>query len=252
MSGWDTKRHKKILVLDASPASHDGCTMLLTKSFLQGFGEVCDTEIETVKLDDLRIKPCRGCLSCWVNGGDCVINGDDVAEMKRKIENVDVFIESFPLYFFGMPGTLKIFTDRMLGMMKQYRGGVPPADGSSYHGIRSPHGNRRFVIVSSCAHTDVRKVYAPLLAQFDCICGKNNYTPLLCPQLQTLSKLDYPGAEKRLARKLDGYVEAGREFAGNGGLCAETLDKLMKPPFGDETYKTLIAAFWDSFYDGKR
>ncbi len=252
MSGWDSSKRKKILVLDASPSGHDGCTMLLTENFLKGFSEVCDIETETVKLDELDIKPCRGCLSCWgATGGECVLRGDDIAEVKRKIECSDVFIESFPLYFFGMPGTLKVFTDRMLGMMSPYRGQVPPTDGSSFHGVFKPQEDRRFVIVSSCAYTDADKVYAPLIAQFDCICGRNNYTPIFCPQLQTLSKLDYAGAERRLSKHMEKYIAAGREFAINGALSQETVENLKRPPFGNETYKVLIDAFWNGFKDRK-
>lgn len=248
MRQWDPNTHKKVLVLDASPVGHDGCTMLVTKSFLKGFSSVCDTETEIVKLGELNVQPCCGCLSCWASGdGDCVIKGDDIAEFKRKILAADVFIESFPLYFFGMPGTLKVFTDRMLGMMRPYRGQTVPDDGSSYHGLAQSRPDRRFIIVSSCAHSDTAKVYAPLLAQFDCICGRDNYTPIFSSQLQTLSKLDYNGAERRLNRHLQKYEEAGREFAQSGALDRETLNSLMRQPFGDETYKALIATFWARF-----
>lgn len=34
----------------------------------------------------------------------------------------DIFIESYPLYFFGMPGTMKLFTDRMMPFMCTYEG----------------------------------------------------------------------------------------------------------------------------------
>ena len=57
-----------------------------------------------------------------------------------------------------MPGILKLFTDRLLSMMNTYRGHKPPEGNESFHGLRYPDPNKRFVVISSCAYTEVDRV----------------------------------------------------------------------------------------------
>ena len=106
---------KKILVLNGSPKKEHSATLNVTKAFADGMLSTGNYEIEYINLSDLNIKPCTGCLSCWGRTeGECIIKNDDISKIKEKILNADVFIESYPLFFFGMPGTMKVFTDRML------------------------------------------------------------------------------------------------------------------------------------------
>ena len=80
-------------------------TFQITKSFVEGFPS--DWEIETFHLYKLNIKPCMGCFSCWTKTlGKCVIN-DDMQTLYPKIAAADIIIESFPLYFFGIPSGAK-------------------------------------------------------------------------------------------------------------------------------------------------
>lgn len=235
---------KKILVLNGSPRRGASCTMLVTEAFVDGIRSVCRCDVETVNLSDLKITPCTGCLSCWGRTeGECVIKNDDIPALKEKIGQADIFIESFPLYFFGMPGQMKVFCDRMLSMMLTYKGQNPPADGESFHGLRTPREGRKFVVISSCAYTKTDAVYDPLLKQLDCICGRDKYLPILVPQLFTLAKLD---AEARKKRFLNKFTEAGRLFGEQGTLSGEALANLSKPPFAEETYKVLLNGFWQS------
>lgn len=241
---------KKILVLNGSPRRGASSTMQVTSAFVGGMQSAADCAAETLNVRDLSIKPCTGCLSCWGRTeGECVIKDDDASAVKAKIEEADVVIQSYPLYFFGMPGEMKTLTDRMLGMMCTYRGQNPPEDGRSFHGIRRPRPGRRFVVVASCAYTDSAAVFEPLLKQYDCICGKGNYLPILCPQIFTLFKLDGEGRKKRYLNK---FYEAGRQFAVSGTLSEETLADLSKPPFSAETYRVLLEKFWENEKKGEK
>lgn len=51
-----------------------------------------------------------------------MIPDDDIPALKQKILDADVILLSYPLYFFGMPGTVKVMTDRLLSMLCTYRG----------------------------------------------------------------------------------------------------------------------------------
>ena len=238
---------KKILVLNGSPKKEKSATLNVTKAFANGMLSTGDYEIEYINLSDLNIKPCTGCLSCWgKTEGECVIKNDDIIKIKEKILNADIFIESYPLFFFGMPGTMKVFTDRMLSMMKTYRGQQSPENGESFHGIRYDK-NPKFIVITSCAYTEFGPVYAPLISQYDCICGKGNYLMLFSPQLKTLIDLKN---ESKINKYLDKFYNAGIEYANNGKLSDETYELLKKPPFSLGAYKIFLDNFWKEEKNG--
>lgn len=232
----------KVLILNGSPKKENSATLSVTKVFVEGLSEVLDLKIEYVNIVDLDIKPCLGCLSCWgKTAGECVIKNDDINIIKDKINDADIVIESFPLYFFGMPGILKVFTDRMMSMMMTYVGHKPPLDGSSFHGVRYPKKDRKFIIISSCAYTQADIVFDSLIQQFNCICGANNYTSIFSPQLKTLLDLKN---ETKINRYLSKFKEAGKEFGNYGYLKEETKKLLAKPPFSDGAYEIFLNNFW--------
>ena len=233
---------KKILILNGSPRANESTTILVTKAFVDGIVSESKAEVEYINLNDLNIKPCLGCLSCWGRTeGECVIKGDDIEMMKRKILEADIFIESYPLFFFGMPGMMKVFTDRMLSMLKTYRGQKSPVNGESFHGIRNKIVPK-FVVITSCAYTEFGPVYEPLIKQYDCICGKNNYLMLFAPQLKTLISLKN---EAKIQKHLSKFYDAGKEYALNDlKLSDETYELLKKPPFSEGAYKIFLDNFW--------
>lgn len=242
MKEWNPLSVKKIIVLNGSPKRQASSTMRVTNAFVEGMLNNCSAEVETINIADLNIKPCIGCLSCWGRTeGTCILKDDDIVMVKEKITSADIVIESYPLYFFGMPGIMKVFTDRMLGMMCTYEGQMVPENGESFHGIRSPKDNQKLVVISSCAYTEVDRVYDSLRNQYDCICGKNSYTALFCPQLKTLIDLNN---DAKISRYLAPFQEAGKEFVLNGFLTNETIEHLKKPPFSAGAYKVFLNAFW--------
>ena len=158
-------------------------------------------------------------------------------QLRKRIEEADIIIESYPLYFFGMPGQMKLFTDRLLSMMCTYRGQKPPENGESFHGIRNPKTGQKLVLISGCAYSESESVYDSLLKEYECICGKNGFTAILCPQLKTLIEL---GASSRLDRYLSKYEAAGKEFAATKHLSEETKQKLSKAPFSEAVYRICL------------
>lgn len=237
-----TSNSKRAIVLNGSPRRNNSSTLHVTNAFVRGL-EDGGYEVKYYNIADLKITPCLGCLSCWAKTeGKCVIHNDDIDNIKKEIEESDIVIESFPLYFFGMPGIMKVFTDRMMPMMSTYCGQEVPSDGSPFHGIRTPKEGQKLVIISSCAYTEADFVYDSLTTQYDCICGKNNYTSIYVPQIKTLIDLHN---ENKLNKFLNKYKEAGLEFANNGFLSEETKSLLKKPPFSVGAYKTFLAMHWE-------
>ncbi len=237
------EKSKKIIVLNGSPQKEKSVTLVIAREFVNGIIAATGATAEYINISDLNITPCLGCLSCWGRTeGTCVIKNDDIPAVKQKVIDADFVVESFPLYFFGMPGSVKVFTDRMLSMMKTYEGQIARADGEGLHGVRYP-ASRKFAVISSCAYSEAQGAYASLLTQFDCICGKNNYTPVTVPQLKTT--LDSFKGE-RLEKYLKKFFDAGKEFGENGRLSDERIKELAKGPFTNPTYKLLLGKYWES------
>ena len=233
----------KILLLNGSPRKEMSATIRVARKFAQGIKENKENcEIEEINIADCNITPCLGCLSCWGRTeGECVIKNDDIVILKEKIMSADVIIESYPLYFFGMPGIMKVFTDRMLSMMNTYKG-QSPVVGESFHGIRYDMTGKSFFIVSTCGYAQTDLIYDPLLKQYDCICGEGNYYALLCPQGKCMT---IPELHERMEVFLEKYSEAGKEFALSGTLSEETVMNLRVPPFNERRFKLLLNKFWD-------
>ena len=82
------------------------------------------------------------------------------------------------------------------------------------------------VLISGCAYSESESVYDSLLKEYECICGKNGFTAILCPQLKTLIEL---GASSRLDRYLSKYEAA---------------------PFSEAVYKNLLDNFWREQKEG--
>ncbi len=236
------KEVKKVLLINASPKKERSTTLNVSKAFVSGLEEVFDIKLDIINVFDLNIKPCLGCLSCWGRTeGECVIKDDDVIMVKNKIIDADIIIESFPLYFFGMPGILKLLTDRLLSMMNTYRGQIAPVDGKSFHGLRYYNENQKFIVFSSCAYTESDKIFEPLTKEFDCIFGKNGYLFFPLPQLMTLIDLKN---QTKINKYLDNFRTAGKEFALNETVSEDLMNLLKKPPFSVGAYKIFLDNFW--------
>lgn len=228
-----------ILVINGSPKSERSNTLNVTKAFLEGFPS--DIQVEYAHLAKLDIKPCMGCYSCWKKtGGKCVIK-DDMQGIYEKISKADIIIESFPLFFFGMPGPMKTFTDRCLPLMQPYMGCLVTDSDVCFHKLRDETMlQKKFVVISSCGYVEASSVYPALLKQLDMISG-GRHTAILCPEGEIF-------VSEMAKRQRDGYLKditkAGREFAENGRLSEETIRRISKPMLSEQGYSTITSASW--------
>lgn len=230
----------KVLVLNGSPKAERSNTLNITKAFLKGFP--ADTEVEQVNLYKKDIKPCLGCFSCWSRTpGSCVIK-DDMQEIYEKIKAADIVIESFPLYFFGMPSQMKATTDRCLPFMLPYMGNLVEDKNASFHELRdeSMH-DKRLVVITTCGYVDEKPMYPALLKQLDLIAGEGHYTAILCPEGELF-------IADKAKRQREGYLaeitKAGAEFAQNRSLSEETKKRIAKPILSPKGFETITLAHW--------
>lgn len=98
----------KVLIINASPRKN-GITATLLAEAEKTINLRHDTDV--VRIHDLSIKPCLGCLKCRPDK-TCVLPRDDAHILAEKIKRSDLLILGSPVYWGNMPGTLKIFFDR--------------------------------------------------------------------------------------------------------------------------------------------
>lgn len=226
----------KILLINGSPRGEKSNTLNISRAFAEGFS---DCETEEITLSALDIKPCKGCFSCWGRtAGSCAIK-DDMDMIRLKIQLSDIIIESFPLYFFGMPSQMKAMTDRCLPFMLPYGGGSDKTEDGKrlFHELRDEEmKKKRLVIISSCGYAEADMMYPALVKQLDLICGEEKYTRIFCPQ----GELFFSGmAERQRKAYLELIKEAGREFCENKKISERLMEKINRPLLSAKGFETV-------------
>ncbi len=103
-----------VLIINASPRKK-GITSTLLEEATAAMNPAY--RIETVRIQDLQIRPCIGCLKCRPDK-PCVLPKDDAHILAEKIKEADLLIIGSPVYWGNMPGTLKLFFDRNVSLFE--------------------------------------------------------------------------------------------------------------------------------------
>jgi NAD(P)H-dependent FMN reductase len=98
----------KILILNGSPRRKGVTSTLLAELEAALVGK---HDVETVRVHDLSMRPCIGCLKCRPDK-TCILPHDDAHSVAEAVKNADVLVIGAPVYWGNMPGPLKIFFDR--------------------------------------------------------------------------------------------------------------------------------------------
>lgn len=212
----------KTLVINGSPKGKQSNTYRLTSAFLEGMGA---TEVREYCVSRLEIKPCRGCFACWNKTPGRCVHQDDMAAVIADMLWADVIVWSFPLYYFSVPGCLKMLMDRQLPMVQPFMS-ADSASGS--HPSRYDMSGKRHVVISTCGFYTAQGNYDGVTAIFDHLCGVDGYTTIFCGQGELFRVKELRG---RTEEYLSYVRAAGQEFSG-GGISEKTrmqLDTLLYP-----------------------
>lgn len=68
-------------------------------------------EVDALRLTDLKIEPCKGCMACVFKQEECKIQ-DDWHMFRNKLEESDAVIIGAPTYLLGPAGIVKMIIDR--------------------------------------------------------------------------------------------------------------------------------------------
>lgn len=227
----------KILVINGSPKAKSSNSLKLAKAFLEGMG---DNDVKEITVSRLNLSACKGCFCCWSKTpGKCVINDD----MNQVIEDelwADIIIWSFPLYYFNVPGPLKILIDRQLPMNLPYMAEREDNAGSGSHPSRYDMSGKRHVLISTCGFYSAEKNYDSVTRMFDYFCGKSNYETIFCGQGELFS---VPELRSRTDEYLDTVRKAGSEYISTG-ISNATRDKLNELLYPKDVFEQMADASW--------
>ncbi|MGN0379808.1 MAG: flavodoxin family protein [Butyrivibrio sp.] len=234
----------KTLVINGSLKGEASHSMMVARKFVEGIMEATGTEVRILELGPMNINHCRGCFACWkVMPGTCAIR-DDMDIIKEAILESDIIVFSFPLYFFGMSSKMTTMLNRLLPLKMPYKGRLATEDNPIIMDFRYDLGNKKLVLVSSCAHASTDMVYDAVTTQFDMILGKDNYTTVFTPQGEILM-LDK--MKPILNAYLNKVKDAGVEFGQNGSLSDETHKKVCAPLIPVRAVEKMMTGYWEDY-----
>jgi len=87
-----------------------GNTEVLVKEALME-AQRLGAEVDILRLTDLRIDPCKGCMACTFKQEECRIT-DGWCTFRDKLAESDAVIVGAPTYLLGPAGIIKMITDR--------------------------------------------------------------------------------------------------------------------------------------------
>jgi NAD(P)H-dependent FMN reductase len=80
--------------------------------------------VEAVRLTDLRLESCTGCMRCAIGGRPCPLD-DDVSWLIERVQAADGLVLAAPTYFLGPAAVIKLVLDRLLMVMGQVSAPLP-------------------------------------------------------------------------------------------------------------------------------
>ncbi len=101
-----------------------GNSELLVRQVLHG-AQAEGAVARMIRLTDLRLEPCTGCLRCVIGRKHCGLD-DDMAWLVDTIQAADGLVLAAPTYFLGPAAILKLVLDRLLMVTAIVDEGLPP------------------------------------------------------------------------------------------------------------------------------
>ena len=236
----------KTLIINGSPRNNSR-SMMVAEKFVEGIHNSTNCEVEVIDLNKMNVEHCKGCFCCWKHTpGKCAIR-DDMDIINEIILESDNIVLVFPLYFFGVASRMKAVIDRLLPFKFPYNGRLATEENLTILDFRPEVINKKFVIVSACAHASTDYVFEAVKAQFDLTFGRGNYTSIFCPQGEILL-LDQMNAI--LNAYLNKVIKAGEEFGEQGELSEETHKKICSPIVPPRAVEKMMTGYWEGFKEG--
>ena len=223
----------KVFALNSSPNMNRSNTSLILDPFLEGMEEA-GAEVKLHYIHQLKIKPCLGCFSCWLNTPGVCSHDDEMSLLFPELIEADILVLATPLYVYGMTGMMKNFIDRMLPIAEPF---IEMRDGHCRHVMRHKQiDNAKTVLVSNCGFWE-KDNFGPLVTHVKAICKNDNRDfagALLRPHGPSLRYMKEKGLP--VDDVFEAAKEAGRQLVTDGEMNRETLETVSRELVPLETY----------------
>ena len=110
----------RVVVLHGSPR-RGGNSDTLADSFIEGVKSTGDAEIFDFILNDMNIRPCQGCQSCFSSKDHKCKIDDDMHQIYSVFAEADIVVWATPMYWGYMTAQMKIALDRMEALAMDVR-----------------------------------------------------------------------------------------------------------------------------------
>ncbi len=105
----------KVVVLHGSPR-RNGNSDTLAAEFLRGLGK---HSVIHFYLNEMRIKPCQGCLHCATSPGHRCAIDDDMTQIYDAYKAADLVVWASPMYWGYITSQMKAAQDRMEALAQE-------------------------------------------------------------------------------------------------------------------------------------
>ena len=214
----------KVVVINSSPHKDKGNTALVLNPFMDGMREK-GAEVEVYYTNELKIKPCKGDISCMRATGKC-FQEDDMEWLLPNVANADILVLASPLYCDGVTGPMKMFMDRLVPALHLT---MEIRDGHLRHPARDGMNLEKIVLVSNCGFWEMDN-FDPMIAHIKAFCKNLNVEyagELLRPHghfFRAISEND-----TSVNDVIESAREAGCQLVANGKMSAETIENISRP-----------------------
>ena len=98
---------------------------LMVRQVLRG-AAIEGADISLLRLTDLHLEPCNGCMRCIIGGQTCPLE-DDMNWLIEKLQATDGLVLAAPTYWLGPPAAIKLVLDRLQqGIAECFSNGIFP------------------------------------------------------------------------------------------------------------------------------
>ncbi len=233
----------KVVLINGSPHLENSSTLRLARAFLEGWGCVAELETEELAVQRLDFSPCVGCLTCWKRTpGKCVQN-DAATEWIEKVVHADAVVWSFPLYFYSMPGKLKMFLDRQCCTLRPNflaRSDFPDA---GLHGDRVDRSRQKILVFGTCGHFSGNANFSAVRSTFDLVFGEGRWVPFFFGEGEMMQ---LPWLKEQTEQLVELVKKAGEEYGRTGAVSDEIRAGMEIPVIPDRNaFETQARSYYE-------
>ena len=215
----------RVLALNGSPRTGAGATSKLLDPLLAGMREA-GAQTELICVRDLKLEPCIGCYSCWVQTPGQCIHRDGMERGLEAWSTADLVVIGTPVYHGCMTGLMKTFLDRLLPRYEPWLVPSVHVEGTSGHPGRGPEPGQ-LILVSPCGF--------PGFHNFDALVHTFRHIARM-HGMEVVAEILRPFAEPLRLKALQGLFEdyfdalrqAGREIVTSGAISDGTRTELAR------------------------